>query len=84
MSRRCCAIRRIPLPGAEHVIDKPRRGTNASRRAAGLDQDRVAPWQRHDAEGTLDLEEPADMVDRSHFGGVGDEAVKSVTWRTMQ
>src|SRR6202043_3220714 len=28
------------LAGAEHVIDKPRSGPNAPRRAAGLDQDR--------------------------------------------
>jgi hypothetical protein len=61
------------------VIDKPCRGPNASWRATGLDQDWGPLGRRHDAERPLDLEEPAEMVDWSHFGRVGDEAVQSVS-----
>ncbi len=54
------------------VVGKVRRGLDAARRAAGLDQHRATLRRRHGTERSPHLEELTGVVDRMDFFGVAD------------
>ncbi len=66
-------LERQRLAGAEDVVGEMRRGADAARRAAGLDQHRPALRRGHAGQRAFDFEERTGMVDRSDLARVLDD-----------
>src|SRR5262245_29866382 len=64
--------------GGEDMVGEMRRGLNAARRAAGLDQNRPPLRRGHDVERTTHAEELADVIDRLDLVRVGDDAAFAI------
>lgn len=80
-------MRRLALlgrPPGENVIGNMGGRSDAARRGAGLDQDRMALRRWNAVERAADLEEPARVIDRPHFARIGHDAELAVPDKSVR